>query len=254
MKLTSNGTGQAALLPITREPWFAVRSPVAIDYRAHDKIIAVFDKAARERLAVSCRYRALSTRQITARTIEPGELYWDPTLESLYVIGWCRLRADVRVFAVHRFLAATLTDERFHPRAETRSKAVFRHAFRVWRSQAVETVRIRFAPEAAEEIRERTWGPAQKIEEEPGGALVLTLEVAGLAEVARWVMGYGALAEVLEPSELRESVAERVAAAWEKYATVRPRRRRKVEAEAEPDGGVGVGVVRRLTSDDNGRG
>ena len=217
MKLTSTSTGQGALLPVTREPWFAVRSPVAIDYRAYHKIIEVFDKAARERLAVSCRYRALSTGEITARTIEPGELYWDPTLESLYVIGWCRLRGDVRVFAVQRFLAATLSDERFNPRAETRSKTVFRHAFRVWRSHTAKTVRVRFAPEAAVEIRERTWAPGQKIEEEGGGAVILTLEVAGLVEVERWVMGYGPLAEVLEPSELRASVAGKLATAAQAY-------------------------------------
>jgi predicted DNA-binding transcriptional regulator YafY len=218
MKLTASGTGQGALLPITREPWFAVRSPLAIDYRAHDKIIAVFDKAARDRLAVSCRYRALSTREITARTIEPGELYWDPTLESLYVIGWCRLRAQVRIFAVHRFLAAALTDEPFAPRAETRSKAALRNAFRVWRGNVVETVRVRFSRGSADEIRERTWGPGQKIEEEGDGAVVLTLEVAGLAEVQRWVLGYGAAAEVLEPDELRLGVAHQVDTAAQKYA------------------------------------
>ena len=150
MKLTATGDGgQGALMPVTREPWFAVRSPMGIDYRAHDKTIATFDRAARDHLAVNCRYRALSTGQITARVIEPGELYWDPGLESLYVIGWCRLRQDVRVFAMHRFAAASLTDESFAPRREARSKAALRGAFRVWRDENIKTVRVRFAAEVA---------------------------------------------------------------------------------------------------------
>jgi proteasome accessory factor B len=225
MKLTASGSGQGALMPLMGEPWFAVRSPVGIDYRAHDKTIATFERAVRDHLAVTCRYRAASTRQTTARVIEPGELYWDPGLESLYVIGWCRLRQDVRVFALHRFLAASLTDERFTARREARSKAALRGAFRVWRAEHVETVRVWFAAEVADEIRERTWGPGQRIEEDTAtvgagagdGGLVLTLEVAGLAEIERWVLGYGGAAEVLEPPALRRSVAERTAEAAKRY-------------------------------------
>jgi proteasome accessory factor B len=227
MKLTATGGGQGALMPMTREPWFAARSPVGIDYRAHDKTIATFDQAARDHLAVNCRYRAASTRQTTARVIEPGELYWDPGLESLYVIGWCRLRKDVRVFALHRFIAAALTDERFATRQAARSKAALRGAFRVWRSEHVETVRVRFAAEVADEIRERTWGPGQRIEEDAAGigdgggtgdgGIVLTFEVSGLAEIERWVLGYGGAAEVLEPAALRRAVAERLSGAIARY-------------------------------------
>jgi predicted DNA-binding transcriptional regulator YafY len=224
MKLTATGGGQGALMPVTREPWFAVRSPMGIDYRAHDKTIATFDRAARDHVAVNCRYRALSTGQVTARVIEPGELYWDPGLESLYVIGWCRLRQDVRVFAMHRFAAASLTEESFTARREARSKTALRGAFRVWRDKNINTVRIRFTAEVAQEIRERTWGPGQQIEEETtndadvgGSGIVLTLEVAGLAEVERWVLGYGGSAEVLEPTELRRSVAEKTRAAAATY-------------------------------------
>jgi predicted DNA-binding transcriptional regulator YafY len=224
MKLTATGGGQGALMPVAREPWFAVRSPVGVDYRAHDKTIATFDRAGRDHLAVNCRYRAISTGQTTARVIEPGELYWDPGLESLYVIGWCRLRQDVRVFALHRFIAATLTDETFATRKEARSKAALRGAFRVWRAEHVDTVRVRFFPEVADEIRERTWGAGQRIEEQAageggadGGGIVLTLEVAGLAEIERWVLGYGGAAEVLAPAALRQTVAKRLATAAARY-------------------------------------
>jgi predicted DNA-binding transcriptional regulator YafY len=219
MKLTSGQRGQGALLPVAREPWFAVRSPIAIDYRTHDKTIATFDRAARDRLAVTCRYRALSTKKVTARVIEPGELYWDPTLETLYVIAWCRLRRAVRVFAVHRFAAASLTDETFAPRAEARSAVALKNAFKVWRSENVQTVRIRFTEEAADEIRERTWAARQRVEEIAEGGLVLTMEVAGTSEIERWVLGYGGAAEVLGPEALRARVAELAAEAAGRYGT-----------------------------------
>lgn len=218
MKLTAVGGGQGALFPAIREPWLQVRAPFAIDYRPHEHTIGTLERAVREQLAVACRYRALSTRETTTRTIEPGELYWDPRLESLYVLGWCRLREDVRVFAVHRFVTASLTEERFTPRPDARSRTALRNSFRVWRSRQVETVRIRFSAEAADEIRERRWGPGQRVDRDANDGVVLTLEVAGLAEVERWVLGFGAQAEVLAPDALRWSVGEALAAGARRYA------------------------------------
>lgn len=216
-RLSASGDGQAALVPVESAPWITTREWSPIDYGRHRHLVATLEKAVRERVAVRARYRALSTRQVTSRVIEPGQLHWDPALESLYLIGWCRLRGDVRVFAVHRFLAVTLTDERCAPRPETRSRAALKNAFRVWRSAHVETVRIRFAPEVAEEIRERRWLPGQRIEEAEGGAVVATGEVAGLAEVERWVLGYGGRARVLGPPALVARVAEKARAAAREY-------------------------------------
>jgi len=73
----------------------------------------------------------------------------------LYLVAWCRLRRDVRVFAVHRFRAVALGRERFAPRAGVSSRAALRDAFRVWRSANVYRVRVRFAVGVAEEVRER---------------------------------------------------------------------------------------------------
>jgi proteasome accessory factor B len=241
MKLTSGRGEQGTLVPTGPEPWFAVRSPIGIDYRSHDKTIAVFEKAARERLVVTSRYRALSTGQVTAREIETGELYWDPTLESLYVIGWCRLRKDVRVFAVQRFMAVSLTTEAFRPRREARSQTALRNAFRVWRGANVETVRIRFSARVAPEIRERTWGPGQRIEEEAGGGVLLTLEVVGGGEVVRWVLGFGPETEVLGPAAIREEVAGQIVEAAERYAWV------GLRPEREADRGGGRSAARKGT-------
>ncbi len=133
-KLSTTQGGQTALIPAASPAWFSIRSPISIDYRRHDKIIATFERAIRDQVAVTCHYRAQSTRTVTTRTIEPAELHWDPGLESLYVLAFCRLRQEVRVFAVHRFLTASLGEDKFVPRPEARSKTALKSAFRVWRS------------------------------------------------------------------------------------------------------------------------
>jgi predicted DNA-binding transcriptional regulator YafY len=215
-RVSASGDGQPALLPVESAPWIVTREQSGLDHSAHRSIIATLERATRARVAVQARYQAASSGQVSSRTIEPGELYWDPALETLYLIGWCRLRNDVRVFATHRFLAVSLTDEHCQPRAETRSRSALRKAFRVWRSEHVETVRIRFAPEVAHEIRERKWLAEQKVEDVSGG-VILSGEVAGLAEIERWILGYGDAAEVLEPKSLRESVAAKLHAGAKRY-------------------------------------
>ena len=201
--------GQSALFPVESTPWIATRALSAIDYTQHRRIVETIERATRDRLLISARYRAASTAQLTSRTIEPGQLHWDPGLESLYLIGWCRLRQDVRVFAVHRFQLVTVLDERCPPRPETRSAAALQKAFRVWRSDRVERVRVWFAAEVAAEIKERRWLAGQSVEDTDDG-IVVSGEVAGLAEVERWVLSYGPAAKVLEPQELAERVARKL--------------------------------------------
>jgi len=256
-KLTAGSTRQAALVPRAAEPWMSVRSPIGIDYRAHVKTIAVFKRAIAERLVVNTRYRALSTGETSAREIEPGDLHWDPALETLYLIGWCRLRSDVRVFAVHRFQAVALTEETFAPRPHARSKAALKDAFRVWRGGHVETVRLRFGRQAAEEIRERRWHIGQHVEEVADGGLVLKLEVASSGEVQRWILGFGPDVEVLAPAGLRERVESRLADAAARYRDAPASSQKKPAHRAKKRQGsqeMGTPFVRKVSPGDNRRG
>ena len=215
-RVSATGDGQAALVPVESAPWITTREWSGIDYAAHRQILMTLERATRTRAAVDVRYRALSTGKISSRIVEPGELYWDPALETLYLIAWCRLRQDVRVFAVHRFLAVALTDEICPLRSQTRSRAALHKAFRVWRSDHVTKIRIWFAREIADEIRERKWLADQKVEEASDG-VVLSAEVAGLAEVERWILSYGPGAKVLAPAELAASVAKKLREGAERY-------------------------------------
>ena len=59
-------------------------------------------------------------------------------------------------------------------------------------------VKIRLSASQAQHIRERTWHPSQRIETEPDGSMILTLQVADLGEVKFGLIGFGAEVEVLE--------------------------------------------------------
>ena len=99
--------------------------------------------------------------------------------------------------------------------------AYFRRGLGLQHGEEPQTVRVRFSAYQARWIRERRYHPSQEIEELPDGGLLLTLCVAGMAEVRRWLLGYGAEAEVLEPAELREEIAAHAKKLTEIYAAER---------------------------------
>ena len=65
---------------------------------------------------------------------------------------------------------------------------------------------IRFTPHQARWIRERKWHSTARVEGLLDGGCLLRLRVGGLGEVQRWVMQFGAEAEVLKPAGLRKRV------------------------------------------------
>ena len=92
-------------------------------------------------------------------------------------------------------------------------------AFRIIDDEAPIGVKLRFTPDAAFYVKERIWHdtPPDTLTEEPDGGVVLTFEASGRFEIVRWILGWGASCEVLEPEELREEVKGRLKEAIESY-------------------------------------
>lgn len=127
-----------------------------------------------------------------------------------YLVGFCHLRKQLRTFMPGRIEEIELTDKVFKPPAELTLTDFLRDAFRVEVrvGQVPQNVRVRFSPEQARYIRERRWHSSQAIEEQPDGSVILNLTVVGEKELIRWVLRYGADAEILEPAALRDKVKE----------------------------------------------
>lgn len=66
---------------------------------------------------------------------------------------------------------------------------------------------VRFDASAAPGVLERRWHPRQKIRREKDGSVTLSFPAPAIYEAKRWVLQWGAAAEVLAPEELRTAVA-----------------------------------------------
>lgn len=173
------------------------------------------NRACEKNLPTELKYYAPSTDEVTERTIYPHRLVEHQGL--WYVIGYCTLRNDLRKFALHRIQHYHLHDARFEPIPDQEIDNWLAGAFMIEHRESEQLVKIKFAARAANYIRERIWHNSQTIEEHPDGTCTLSLQSPSLDEVARWVLSYGAEAEVLAPSDLRDKMQSTLAKALENY-------------------------------------
>ncbi len=70
------------------------------------------------------------------------------------------------------------------------------------------SVKILFSKKEARYIRERTWSKTQEITENKDGTILLTMTTSGYRDVKRWVMSFGAEAQLLKPEEMKQAIEE----------------------------------------------
>jgi proteasome accessory factor B len=173
-------------------------------------------RAIREGQRLELVYWTASRDRTCRRVVDPYHLasidgHW-------YLVGYCHLREDVRMFVPGRIRQMRETGERFERPADFRIADYLDGSFRAVRgSGPPRRVRLRFAPAAARYVRERSWHPTQRLKERGDGGVELTLRLTHFLEVKRWALSYGADCEVLEPAALREEVREAVRRMGEVY-------------------------------------
>jgi predicted DNA-binding transcriptional regulator YafY len=184
-------------------------------YRRFQQTLTQVHEAVQRRRYIDIHYFTMSRNDSTRRTVAPFKVWFYD--ETFYLIGFCTLRQDVRLFAIDRIENITLLETEFNIPEGFDAEDFMQASFGVFRGEPVK-VQIRFAPEAAGYIKEKTWHPTQVLTPEPDGSVVFTVHVAGIEEIKIWALKWGAAAEVLEPEILRRQFAIEARAIYEKYA------------------------------------
>lgn len=185
------------------------------DYSSFREIIQQINEAVVNGRVIEMRYYSLSSKRETTRKVDPFKVWFFNG--TLYLIGWCHVHDDIRMFVLDRVKLLHVTDELFIPPDDFDLDEYMRDAFGVIRTDPEEVV-IRFDPSLERYLKENIWHPSQVFKKHKDGSLLMTMEVGGLREVMSWVMGFGRGAEVLEPEHLRKAVAEELAATAGRYS------------------------------------
>ncbi|TLU82930.1 MAG: WYL domain-containing protein [Chlorobium sp.] len=178
---------------------------------------ALIEQAVRNRWKVAINYKSPSRQVVNERIVHPYRLHYDQAGGTWYLIGYCEYRKAFRTFAISRILTLVLTEEHFTIPESFSIGEYLAKAFLQTVGPASYDITVRFTPYQSQWIRERRWHPTQKIQEHEDGSLTLNLNVGALDAVKRWIMHYGAQAEVLEPKELRDMIREEVRKMNEMY-------------------------------------
>lgn len=150
-------------------------------------------------------YRKPGDKTATRRRVRPYHLSHRENL--WYLIGHDALRDKPITFALPRISAARKLNKTFVRPVDFDPSKFFSSALGVLVGDGNHTVKIRFTPAVADRIRERVWHETQELRDLPDGGVELTLRLGALAEVERWVLGWGAEAEVVAPAALRRTLA-----------------------------------------------
>ena len=131
------------------------------------------------------------------RFIEPYYLVFQ--WSSWYVWGWCLDREDYRLFKLNRMDRVTETDKEFAcrnaPMPDLSNEKIFPGGIKV---------KALFTPDMKWRLVEE-FGP-HCFSEADDGRLLFTADYTDMENLVTWLMTFGAKAEVLEPSEVRQII------------------------------------------------
>lgn len=181
-----------------------LKAPAA--FGAKGEVLAEIQNAIQEHEVIAIRHHKPTEPAPTDREVEPYAIWF--TDGGFYLIGFCRRANDFRHFAIQRILHATRTDESFQPSPNFDPATYAKKGFGAFHGP-VTRITLRFTSRVAFLARERRYHHTQRIQELPGGEIDLTMEVAGLPEVAAWVAGFGGAVIPLAPPAFRDMVRER---------------------------------------------
>ena len=181
------------------------------DYRPWEQTIHALRQCIGERRCVRLLYRGFARQEETDRVVDPYALTFQWGL--WYLVGFCRLRQDLRTFRVDRIHGVTPLEDRF---ARPRDFSVREYLARSMHFEPNYTVVVHVDASVAFAVRERH-GHWMEITDRADGSITARFGVVALGWATGWVLGHGAAAKVLEPQELIARVQEAAKGALRRY-------------------------------------
>jgi predicted DNA-binding transcriptional regulator YafY len=173
------------------------------DYARFKEIINRVNEAALQKKSIEMVYYTMSRKKEGKRKVDPYRIWFFNG--TFYLIGYCHMRGEIRIFALDRIKMLHQTKESFEVVEDFDFEEFMRPSFGVYQGEPV-IVRIWFSPDAAGYIKEKIWHDTQEIVPQKDGSIIFEAEVAGTEEIKFWVMSWGSKAEVIEPESLRDDI------------------------------------------------
>lgn len=170
-------------------------------------IFSCVERAIHEQRRLHLKYYTKSSETVLERDVDPYLITFRG--KAWYLVGFCHLRSEVKIFRVDRIMDIEILQTRFLLPRKFSVEDYFGGSWLIEQGDPLR-VKLRFNPEEARWVREEIFHHSQQIREESDGSLLFEVTVNGSREITRWILGFGPGVEVLEPESLRKHIGELV--------------------------------------------
>jgi len=186
------------------------------EYGKFKEIINRAQSAAINKKSIEIVYYTMSRKKDTRRRVDPYKIWFFNS--TFYLIGYCHLRGEIRIFALDRIKILHQTKNTFEVPEDFNLEEFMGSSFGVFQGEPMR-IKVWFSADIAGYIKEKIWHESQEIHPQDDGSIIFEAEVAGTVEIRFWIMSWGSNAVVLEPGSLRDEIraeAEAMAMKYEK--------------------------------------
>ncbi len=132
-----------------------------------------------------------------------------------YFAGYSNRKSSVSLYALHRVISVSLTDEHFEMDKNYKYFVSTDKVFGVYGFDRELKCSIQFFNETVTYISEREWADDQVIEHQEDGSIIMTFSSGQIYEVVRFILSQGSNALPLEPAELVDEWKNQVKTMYE---------------------------------------
>jgi predicted DNA-binding transcriptional regulator YafY len=175
------------------------------NYQQYTKTVDLITQAIDKTRTAQMRYFSASRGTTSRREVDPYRLWY--AAGGLYLIAYCHLRKDVRLFAVERIRSVALTDHPYQMPLGFDVEEYVQDALMVMRGRRID-VELLFSEKVAAWVKDKLWHASQESFPMKDRRLKMTLKVADTDELVGWILSFGSQVRVVNPESLRIKVRD----------------------------------------------
>ena len=203
-KITGGLLGESGdIMEQSLDRYISVRTPGAS--RVDAKVFRAVRLAVLGQRELRLDYQAKGRPAFTPRRLHP--LHLACVANRWVLVALDADKGEPRTYILARCRNPVVTQTRFSRPPDFDPAAHLGTSFGVLTGNGTIIVKLRISAEGAHHIIERRWHDTQRETKLPGGAVEVTFALSDLNDVTRWILGFGSDVEVIEPAELRATIA-----------------------------------------------
>jgi len=172
------------------------------------KMLNIVSQCWAGRRQVRIKYWTLNALTAEERVIEPYFVQPSALEHAVYVIAFCHLRREIRIFRLDRIIEAEALENTYEIPPGFDADEYLNAYWSITAAGEPKTVKLRFRREVARIATETVWHHSQVTELQTDGSAVVTMKLALTRDLISFILGWSGMVEVLQPATLRQKVAD----------------------------------------------